>query len=220
MHSSSLAVVDLIQKQKIKDVKPIYERHKVSIKAGPTALVKQIERDGGNWVDNALRGSGVSYREIVKFCADRLEVKYPKSAHVPTIELAIIRQLLKIYYESCEPEEREQTEKLIEALSNEKAQRVYKEVALKQGGKALAVVILEVISRKVLKQVIIEFLKKIAARETAKRMGGYVIPGAQILMVAWTAYDLMGPDLRMKRLLQTVLETALLRFKDIEDLPP
>ena len=217
MHSSSLTVVGLIQKQKTKDVRSIYKRHKVSTKEGPTALVKQIERDGGNWVDNALRGSGVSYREVVKFCADRLKVNYRKSAHVPTIEIAVLRQLLKIYCETCDPEERLKIEELIESLSNEKAQRIAKEVSLSQGGKVLAVAALEVISRKVLERVITQFVKTMAAREGAKRVGGWIIPGAQILMVAWTAYDLMGPDLRMKRLLQTVLEIALLRLKDRQE---
>lgn len=53
-------------------------------------ILEELQTFGGNTLVNTVRGAGIFYKEILCDVADKLKVKYDKSADVENIEKAIL----------------------------------------------------------------------------------------------------------------------------------
>lgn len=219
MHSSSLEVVRLLQSYSLDEIQKLYERHGVDPSLGTRALVEQLERDGGNTIVNyVLRGGkGVSYSEILKDCAEKLQVDTTELTQDTQIEEAMLVSVIQRYMKDAPPEDREALE---EALG--KIGEAQKEVVahLLRGGMAVGgmALLIRQVGQKAVTQALRFVLLRIAGIEAGKqvaRMAAVAIPLLNVALVAYTVYELAGPAFR--KTLPTVIDIAIMRLDQLVD---
>lgn len=228
MHSSSLRVVQLLQRYPWDEVESVYKRHGISQTQGPQALVEQLERDGGNTLANLFRagfdpqqwkqgGIGVSYQDIVRDCAHKLKVpleNLPLNDEV-VLEEAILLQLVQQYLKDAPPQDREALQKALDALGDQQKELISH--VLRGGVLAGGMYVLfKEVGQKAVSQALRVILLRVAGIEGGKMLGrllGAAIPLVNIALAAWTIHELAGPAFR--KTLPTVIDIALLRLDEM-----
>ncbi|RTJ32145.1 DUF3944 domain-containing protein [Campylobacter jejuni] len=70
--------------------KDLYKQHCPNHSKYLDLILEELQTFGGNTLANTVRGAGIFYKEILCDVADKLKVKYDKSANVENIEKAIL----------------------------------------------------------------------------------------------------------------------------------
>lgn len=70
--------------------KDLYKQHYPNHSKYLDLILEELQTFGGNTLANTVRGAGIFYKEILCDVADKLKVKYDKSANVENIEKAIL----------------------------------------------------------------------------------------------------------------------------------
>ena len=211
MHRSSHIVVELLQNTPPNKLAGLYARHSVLAIDGPTLLVRQIEADGNNWFKARLGGENPSYRDVAVFVAQKMGAKFDEKASEAEVEIALIRQFLLHQIELGDESTREQLRGLVDTLGQTNQKQAEAQAAAVSGGK-LAAALVSALSHKVVVQIVSKHMAALAARELGKRAIGAVNPLLTVVLLGWTAYDLAGPELRLKRLIESVFDIGMIRI--------
>lgn len=89
----------------------VYHAHAPNHEKYPDEIAAEIQKFGGNTIANLLRGHGRPYRDIVRWSAKNLRVRYKDTATVAEIDLAILakeEQKLETAYQKMTDEMRAQ----------------------------------------------------------------------------------------------------------------
>ncbi|MBI5272277.1 MAG: hypothetical protein HY856_21710 [Burkholderiales bacterium] len=177
------------------------------------AIGAEIQAFGGNSLINAVRGTGILYREVVRDVADRQKVAYNNFDTVETIENAILLVV---------------AEKAWEKMSEDERKALVKELGLKKtvgiGPAALAAVIAAirasgfaafkfaaVVAQVVAKQVLGRGLAVATTAPLMKGMSVLAGPIGWAIAAAWTAFDMASPAYRVT--VPCVIQLAYMRKK-------
>jgi len=214
-----MALRGLLKKVKASEpeaLAPIYKRHGVSLGKSTDSLANQIAKDGTNTFHLPFAG-GQSWKAIVRDVAEYLKVKVAKKDTVASMERKILAHVAMKSFEVMDYEDQEE---FIEELSQEhgvKAAEAYvqqlqsgellsgKNIALMGGALGLT------LGQKVLEKLLQKALINVGAKVGGQRIAGAAVPGLNILLGAWTLYEIAGPAFR--KTVPTVVEVALLRLK-------
>lgn len=199
-------LLDSIDRKKLG---PIFKRHGVSSseKGAVKSLVEEISLDGGNTVANILRlWEGVGYEEIVYDVADTLSLKVTKDWQHN--ERLILEKVFEDIVKTMTEEEKNNLEEILKNAGEELGDNMF---TGRVGAKIVGMILANTIAKKIIMETIKKTLAKLAAKEVGKRVGAYMIPGLNVIMAAWTVWDIAGPAYR--KTIPTVIEIALLRIE-------
>jgi uncharacterized protein YaaW (UPF0174 family) len=213
MHESNRKLIKLFKKVPLDRLEPIYTRHCIDPSEGVEALIEEICLDGSNTFASILRGwQGVSYMEIVKDVAQRMNVEINDDTDEEKIEIAILAKVFQKSLKKVSPQERKQVMEILkQAGEDTKLKNIARYSSL--SAVSLALLIKEIGGRTTA-GVLERMMAKAVARESAKRIGGIVgltLPLLSLAMIGWTAFDVTGPAYR--KIIPTVMEVSLLRLE-------
>lgn len=197
-----------------------YKRYQPDHRKYVDLIDSEIRDFGGNTFANAFRSlfdmGHISYEEVVRDVADKLDVKYEKSNSVSTIEDAILLSVMVKAWPKMSEQERQE----LFSLANLKVDVpghipgsipfIALQAAIRMGGFAsyqLAVIVANAIAKFILGRGLSFGASAALTRSIAVFAGpiGWAITGL------WTAIDLAGPAYRVT--IPCVLQIAMLRHK-------
>ena len=212
MHPSSEAVVDLLADLPPPKIAALYKRHGIRVVDGPTNLVRQIEADGTNWFKARLASANTNYRDVAAFVALKMGADFDETDDAQALEQALIRKFLLDQANSSDAKTRAGILETIHEFSTLYGDSATKKAATVSGAKVAGAVV-AALSQKAVLEIVSKYMATLVAREAGKRLIGSINPALTVVLLGWTAYDLAGPELRLKRLVESVFEIGLLRIQ-------
>ena len=182
------------------DIDPIYKQYPKNPTKYWEKIGIEIQTYGGNSFMNFFRGTGVTYREIVKDVADRLKVNYHSDAPTPVIEEHIFEKILTEAWSKMSDEEKETLFKKA-AEEGIKIPKGAISVAairtlLKMGGFKSYQLMLIVVNA--LWKMLFHHGLRITTNATlTKILSGFLGPIGWVITGIWTLLDLAGPAYRV-----------------------
>lgn len=182
------------------DCDPIYQKYPTNPTKYWEKIGIEIQTYGGNSFMNFFRGTGVTYREIVKDVADRLKVNYHRDAATPVIEEHIFEKILTEAWSKMSDEEKEtlfkkaaeEGIKIPQGATNVAAIRTL----LNMGGFKSYQLMLIVANA--LWRMFFYYGLKVAPNATlTKILNGFLGPIGWVITGTWTLADLAGPAYRV-----------------------
>lgn len=151
-------------------------------------IIDEIQRFGGNTLFNALRGHGVSYREILEDVCDKLKVNYNKKLSVELLEAELLRKVAVTVIEKMTDED---IKKFDEGLDK---RRLLDAIANGNGPAIMAIVavLISQFGQQLGKGVLMVF-----GRALAPRIVAFANPVLMIGAAVWTALDIASPAFRV-----------------------
>ena len=196
-------------------LRPIYDRHGVDMAEGAEVLVKEICLDGSNTLASILRGrKGVSYDEVVRDAAQKLEVPFDEDESETSLELKILGKIIGGYLQKATAQQRADIEAALKEGSADRGKSMdlgqitagdLKTLVNELGAKAAAETVGTIVGVIITGQVVRQSIKQSA------RLAGFAVPLLNIALVGWTLLDITGPAFR--KTVPTVVEIARLRLE-------
>ena len=196
-------------------LQPIYDRHGVDVAEGAEVLANEICLDGSNTLASILRGrKGVSYDEVVRDVAQKLEVPFDEGESETSLELRILEKLIGGYLEKATPKQRAEMEVVLKEGAADSGNSMdlgqiaagdLKTLVNQLGTKAAADTVNKILAFIITGQAIRQSVKQ------AARLAGFAVPLLNITLIGWTLLDITGPAFR--KTVPTVVEIARLRLE-------
>jgi len=209
---STTRLMALLAAAPAEDLASLYRRHGVEEEAGPMTLAQQICLDGSNTIASLFRGwEGVPYLEVARDVARKLEVdaEIIASEDERVIEQAVLGKVIERYIKSrADAAERAEIKRILTSAGIDALE--YKR-AVSTGTLAVVIAVLrqEIVAKIV--QGIVARAGVRAASGSAARLVGLAVPLLNLVLAAWTVFDLSGPAFR--KTVPSIIEVALIRIE-------
>lgn len=163
------------------------------------AIVRELQKFGGNTFMNAIRGGGVTYREILIDVCKHMKVNFNKNVEIEFIEDSLLRKCAEDAIEKMEPED---LKELIQSLDikttsySKQAMVAALQTAIRLGGFTpykIAVIVANSVCRALLGRGLTFAGNMMLTRYISIFAG----PIGWMLTAAWTAIDIAGPAYRV-----------------------
>lgn len=187
-----------------KDLEDLYERHGIDPSKGPDELANEIRLDGSSTVMGIFRPEGVPYKEVVEDVADKLGIGISDKSSVETIEMEILRFMIKEYWDNFSEEEKDEVIEGIKKIDpNIKGDMVRN--AMLVGGMGATIAF-----RGIIGPLIRAMLAKAAGVAISARLAGMLVPGLNVILGILLVFEIAGPAYR--KTVPTVVTIAILRL--------
>ncbi len=173
-------------------------------------IIDEIQRFGGHTWINSVRGTGVSYDEVVRDVASKIGAKYPKDSDCETVEKAILNKVIEKAWGKMSEEERADLTKSLH-IPGKGAAALAAVLAAAEAGGFATFQIAATVANAVARQILGKGLTFGANAAMMEGLGFLVGPIGWAIAAVWFAADLAGPAYRVT--VPCVLHIAYLRQK-------